>query len=49
MRRAPTRDEIFVQGNMALAYGAKGFMVYMVPTWNARPEDDPKADPFGIH
>ncbi|GAB1347822.1 hypothetical protein MASR1M107_00330 [Ignavibacteriales bacterium] len=52
MRRAPTRDEIFVQGNMALAYGAKGFMVYMVPTWNARPEDDPKAEPvwntFGL-
>jgi len=38
MRRAPTRDEIFVQGNMALAYGAKGFMFYMVPTWNSEPE-----------
>lgn len=37
MRRAPTRDEIFVQGNMALAYGAKGFMFYMVPTWNYVP------------
>jgi len=37
MRRAPTRDEIFVQGNMALAYGAKGFMFYMLPTWNYMP------------
>ena len=51
MRRAPTRDEIFVQGNMALAYGAKGFMVYMVPTWNAIPgevEGDTVWNTYGL-
>lgn len=31
-RRAPTWSEIFAQGNLALAYGAKGFMYYMIPT-----------------
>ncbi|MBK6679051.1 MAG: T9SS type A sorting domain-containing protein [Ignavibacteriales bacterium] len=31
-RRAPTYDEIMAQGNLALAYGAKGFMYYMIPT-----------------
>ncbi len=49
MRRAPTRDEIFVQGNMALAYGAKGFMIYMTPTWNAEPEPNKTVwNTFGI-
>mgnify|MGYP006898384661 CR=1 FL=1 len=49
MRRAPTRDEIFVQGNMALAYGAKGFMIYMTPTWNAEPgSNDTVWNTFGI-
>ena len=49
MRRAPTRDEIFVQGNMALAYGAKGFMFYMVPTWNSEPEPNKTVwNTFGI-
>ncbi len=38
-RRAPTRDEIFAMGNMALAYGAKGFMYYMIPTRSADPAD----------
>jgi len=31
-RRPPTPDEIKVMGNISLAYGAKGFMYYMVPT-----------------
>ena len=31
-KRPPTRDEIFAMGNIALAYGAKGLMYYMVPT-----------------
>jgi hypothetical protein len=31
-RRPPTKDEIFAMGNLALAYGAKGFMYYMIPT-----------------
>lgn len=38
-RRAPTRDEIFAMGNMALAYGAKGFMYYMIPTRSADPAE----------
>lgn len=35
-KRAPTRDEIFVQGWLALNYGAKGLMFYIIPTntWN---------------
>ena len=37
-RRAPTRDEILAMGNMALAYGAKGFMYYMIPTRAATPD-----------
>ncbi len=48
-RRAPTRDEIFAQGNMALAYGAKGFMFYMVPTWNAVPgSNDTVFNTYGL-
>jgi hypothetical protein len=30
--RAPTREEIHTMGNLAIAYGAKGLMFYMVPT-----------------
>ncbi|MBV6445726.1 MAG: hypothetical protein IFNCLDLE_02011 [Ignavibacteriaceae bacterium] len=30
--RLPSRQEIEVQGNLALTFGAKGFMFYMVPT-----------------
>lgn len=30
--RVPTRHEIFAMCNLALAYGAKGLMYYMVPT-----------------
>lgn len=30
--RVPTRHEIFAMSNLALAYGAKGLMYYMVPT-----------------
>jgi hypothetical protein len=35
-KRAPTRDEIFVQGWLALNYGVKGLMFYIIPTntWN---------------
>ncbi len=49
-RRAPTYDEILAQGNLALAYGAKGFMYYMVPT-RAKPgvdEDHPAWNTFGL-
>jgi len=31
-KRPPERAEIFAMGNIALAYGAKGFMYYMIPT-----------------
>ncbi|GMU89850.1 MAG: hypothetical protein AMXMBFR49_20570 [Chlorobiota bacterium] len=36
-KRAPTRDEIFAQGWLALNYGAKGLMFYIIPTntWEA--------------
>jgi hypothetical protein len=30
--RAPSREEIHTMGNLAIAYGAKGLMFYMVPT-----------------
>jgi len=30
--RVPSRQEIEVQGNLALTFGAKGFMFYMIPT-----------------
>ncbi len=35
-KRAPTRDEIFAQGWLALNYGVKGLMFYIIPTntWN---------------
>ncbi len=36
-RRPPTPDEIKAMGNISLAYGAKGFMYYMVPTRTAIP------------
>ncbi|MBK7868781.1 MAG: T9SS type A sorting domain-containing protein [Ignavibacteriales bacterium] len=38
-RRPPTPDEIKAMGNIPLAYGAKGFMYYMVPTRAAQPLD----------
>ena len=38
-RRPPTPDEIKAMGNIALAYGAKGFMYYMVPTRTATPDE----------
>ncbi len=36
-RRPPTPNEIKAMGNISLAYGAKGFMYYMVPTRAAQP------------
>ncbi|MBK7265942.1 MAG: hypothetical protein IPI12_06330 [Ignavibacteriales bacterium] len=39
-RRAPTWSEIFAQGNIAIAYGAKGFMYYMIPTRTTTPDQD---------
>ncbi len=48
-RRAPTYDEIFAQGNLSLAYGAKGFMYYMVPTRaNAGTVQYPSWNTFGL-
>ena len=37
--RIPSRQEIEVQGNLALTFGAKGFMFYMIPT---------RIDPWGM-
>lgn len=46
-RRAPTYDEILAQGNLSLAYGAKGFMYYMVPTRaDAGTEENPSWNTF---
>ena len=39
-RRAPTWSEIFAQGNIAIAYGAKGFMYYMIPTRTTTPDQN---------
>ncbi|KAB2940362.1 MAG: hypothetical protein F9K14_19405, partial [Candidatus Methanoperedens sp.] len=48
-RRAPTYDEIFAQGNLSLAYGAKGFMYYMVPTRaNSGTAQDPSWNTYGL-
>ena len=38
-RRPPTPDEIKAMGNISLAYGAKGFMYYMVPSRADQPAD----------
>ncbi|GAB1444122.1 hypothetical protein MASR2M39_29680 [Ignavibacteriales bacterium] len=48
-RRAPTYDEILAQGNLSLAYGAKGIMYYMVPTRAAAGTvQDPSWNTFGL-
>jgi hypothetical protein len=47
-RRPPTKDEIFAMGNLALAYGAKGFMYYMIPTRAGTPEDDVVWNTYGL-
>ncbi|MBK7866396.1 MAG: hypothetical protein IPJ75_05070 [Ignavibacteriales bacterium] len=48
-RRAPTYDEIFAQGNLSLAYGAKGLMYYMVPTRAASGTvEHPSWNTFGL-
>lgn len=49
-RRPPTKDEIFAMGNLSLAYGAKGFMYYMIPTRAGTPvnEDDVVWNTYGL-
>lgn len=48
-RRPPTPDEIRAMGNISLAYGAKGFMYYMVPTRTAIPvEGETKFNQYGL-
>jgi hypothetical protein len=48
-RRAPTPDEIKAMGNISIAYGAKGFMYYMVPTRADQPREGKKVfSQFGL-
>lgn len=46
--RAPTRNEIFAQVNLALCYGAKGIGYYCYPTYLGENPDDPPDTTWGL-